>query len=96
MNLRLFKATGDTVNVSVSGSSARVALGHGGPHFEIYNSDTAVSFINFGDSSVEATTTAGRPVGPGVTLVTAIPLGATHIAAIGTAGKIYATPGTGA
>lgn len=98
MNIRLFKATGDTVNIDVAASSARIALGVPGPAIRVMNNGTATAWIKFGDVTVAATLAAGIPVGPGVTEVQGIPVDATHVAAIaaGATGKIYFTPGTGA
>lgn len=92
---------GATVNIDVANSSANVSLAQGGGRqcVRVMNNGTATAWINFGGSSVTATTTAGIPVGPGVTEVFTIEsIGSQPYAAAiaaGSTGKIYFTPGMG-
>ena len=106
-----FPEQGGTRPVLVGTSSARISLDNfDGPALELYNSGTAVVFVELGDSSVAATTgtasattpTAGSyAVGPGVVVIIrrTRPEGGTytHMAHIsGTAAQtLYVTPGTG-
>lgn len=94
--------SGGTVNIDVSSSSQRVQVyAERGPiTIRIMNNGTATVWLNYGDSSATATTTAGFPVGPGVTealTIDNVGSGPLYIAAIaaGATGKIYFTPGRG-
>lgn len=91
-----------TKNVTVAATSDRVALPDitGSHVIRIYNDDTQVAFVEFGDSSVAAVATTGMPVPPGGVEVVAVRRlpdnGLLYAAAIGTAAntrKIYFTPG---
>lgn len=99
--IHAFQADGDTVNINVSASAQPIQISNakGGIDVLIMNNGTATVWIKFGKSDVEATTAAGRPVGPGVETVQRIPpLGdALFVSAIaaGSTGRIYFTPGTG-
>lgn len=93
-----FAPSSTTVNIDVSGSNQRVELGPNKvAQVRLMNNGTATVWCAFGDSAVAATTSAGFPVGAGVTEVLSVPSNATHFAAIaaGSTGKIYATPGGG-
>ena len=92
----------DTTAVSVSGTTAAGALNlqagtpRGGLTCRVHNATAVRVYIQFGDSTVTATT-AKMPIPAGATEVFSIG-GCTHIAAItdsGT-GTLYATPGFGA
>ncbi len=92
--------TAGTVNIDVSGSSQRVSLAlTNANQVRIYNDGTATVWIDFGDSTITASTTASMPFPAGaVEDVTPPNCGTTlYVAAIaaGATGKIYFTPGTG-
>ena len=93
-----FEPAGSTVSITVSASSQRVDIGNP-DSIRIFNSGTATVWIAFGDATVEATTAAGMPVGPGVTEVVRKPRFGTalYVAAIaaGATGIFYFTPGNG-
>lgn len=87
-----------TKSISVSGSSQAVSLGVGVAQVRVMNNGTATAWIAFGPTGVTTTTTAGMPVGPGVTEVLTLKLdGDVSAAAIaaGATGSIYFTPGVG-
>lgn len=93
--------TTGTVNRTVSGTSARVALFKSGDQTVMVTSDpsvtsAAIAFIEFGDVTVTAVAATGTPVLAGAILILTPPAGATHVAAIGTAGTLYFTSGQGA
>lgn len=106
-----FPSPGGTRPVLVGTSTARISLdNYDGRQLELYNSGTAVVFVQFGSVTVDATTgtasatapTAGSyAVGPGavVMISRAKPEGGTytHMAHIsGTAAQtLYVTPGQG-
>ena len=87
---------GATVNIDVAAASARVVLSSGEQQ-RVMNNGTATAWIAFGDGTVAATVAGSMPVGPGVTEIVTIPVGATNVAAIaaGATGKIHFTPGSG-
>jgi hypothetical protein len=94
--------TGATVNIDVSSSSQRIQVypERGPISVRIMNNGSATVWLSFGDETVAATTTAGFPVGPGVTEVLTFDNtggGTLYVAAIaaGSTGKIYFTPGRG-
>lgn len=93
-------AAASTVNIDVAGTTAAVLICREGVRqIRVMNNGTATVWINFGKSTVTATTAAGMPVGPGVTEVLTVkqsdaPIYAAAIAA-GATGKIYFTPGSG-
>jgi hypothetical protein len=103
---------GGTRPVLVGTSSARISLdGFDGRHLELYNSGTAVVFVQLGTSAVTASTgtasatapTKGSyPIGPGIVVIISRErfegASPTHLAHIsGTAAQtLYVTPGTGA
>lgn len=90
-----------TVNIDVSASSQRVLITADAANcIRIMNNGTATVWVEFGDVTVSASTTADFPIGPGVTEIvrfqnkSGAPLYAAAIAA-GATGKIYFTPGNG-
>lgn len=91
-----FVRTGATVPLSASGTTANAALGTSSPSVWVCNPGTTLAYINFGDSTITATSTAGIPLPAGVCGVLSSG-GTTHIAAILASGTatITATPGTG-
>jgi len=99
----LFTPIGDTVNVSVSTTTARVAAldvtGQGGASHEVRltNLGSATSFVVFGDSTVEATVEAGMPILPNTTEKFTVSAAHTHVAAITASGTatLYVTSGLG-
>lgn len=92
-----FMAGGPTVNLAVTGTTARVQVQptSASPAIRVYNSGTVAVFLNCGDSAVTATVAAGMPVAPGT--VEVIGSGQTYCAGIsgGTAATLYITPGAG-
>ncbi len=100
--MKPFVAGLTTVNIDVSSSNQRVALGplRGGPfQVRIANDGTATVWIAFGDVTVTAALASGLPVASGAIEVLTCPDvgGAPYMAAIaaGSTGKIYANVGTG-
>lgn len=90
---------GATVEINVSSSSQRVALGiaAGGQNLRLFNGGTAKVWLAFGGSDVVATT-SGMPVGGNdFCEVITVPRNATHVAAIaaGSTGIISFTVGVG-
>jgi hypothetical protein len=100
MDIDTFTPIGDTVNLSVSSSSARVqitASSSGSSNVRIHNKGTVGLFVTFGGSSVTATTAAGIPIPVGA--IEIFGLGNyDYVAAITASGTatLYATPGQGA
>ncbi len=89
-----------TVNIDVSNATQAVALACPltETQIRVMNNGTATVWINFGISTVTAVLATSMPVGPGVTEVLTIRVGAApYVAAIaaGSTGKIYFTPGSG-
>lgn len=93
-----------TVNIDVADTTANVKIWDGEKpvrtgSVRIYNDGSATAWINFGSSSVTATTTTGMPVASGVTEVVEVNDNGVdlYVAAIaaGATGKIYFTPGEG-
>ena len=85
-----------TVNLAATTSSSRVAL----PTFDegartsiVYNAGSGDVFIEFGDSTVTASTTADMPIPAGIPIAFDRG-GASHVAAIygSGAGTVYFTP----
>ena len=70
--------------LSVSGTTASVALALAGPQTVMVSSPAAnaVAFIEFGTSAVAAVSTTGTPILPGTARVFSVPGNATHVAAI--------------
>lgn len=93
-----FQPGGNTVTLSVTGTTARVQVqpqGTGSPNVRVYNSGTVPVFINCGDAAVTANFVVNMPVAPGS--VEIIHCGQTYVAGIsaGTAATVYLTPGSG-
>jgi hypothetical protein len=91
--------TAGTVSRSVSGTTANVALAKGSTNQTVMVTSptaNAIAFIEFGDSTVAAVAATGTPVLPGTVMVFTIGANVTHMAAIGSAGTLYATVGYGA
>lgn len=88
---------GTTVSISASTSTGRVALPTtGNLTIRVYNGTSALAFIKFGDSTVEAAAT-DTPIPAGIPCGFTPPANATHVAAIlasGT-GTVYFTAGSG-
>jgi hypothetical protein len=88
---------GATVNNAVTASSTTVAVSPasiGTRTVRIFNSGTATTFINFGPSTVTATTTNSMPILPNSVETFCFHNDWTHIAMIGTVGNtLYATMG---
>lgn len=89
-----------TVNIDVSSTSQRVALGNP-DQIRLMNNGTATVWFAMGNSSVTTDATTGTPLPAGAIEVMTVPTnlsGATvYVAAIAAAstGKVYFTPGTG-
>ncbi|CAB5225375.1 hypothetical protein UFOVP749_13 [uncultured Caudovirales phage] len=95
-------AQANTLNIDVSATSQRVLVGNCNAPMTIrvMNNGTATVWLNWGDVTVTATTTAGLPIGPGVHEVLTLSPdqgGLLYIAAIaaGVSGRIYFTQGAG-
>lgn len=94
----LFTPLANTVNIAGTTSTANVALGAVGKTIRVKNLDaTNAAFINFGDSTITATTAAGIPIGPGEVAGFTRGPGVTHAAAItaSSTATVYFTPGEG-
>lgn len=94
---------GYTKIITVAATTASLALPTGGDQILVSSlAANAIAFINFGDSTVTVviptgTQQAGTPILPGTVQTFTIPIGATHIASIGTAANsLYITRGDGA
>ncbi len=94
---------GFTKIITVAATTANLTLPTGGDQVMISSlAANAISFINFGDSTVTVviptgTQQSGTPILPGTAQTFTIPSGATSIATIGTAGNsLYVTRGDGA
>jgi len=106
-DVRPFVATGNTVTVAATGSSAATSLGTvraGNPEMpatcRVVNGGTGLAFVKFGSSTDVAAITndTSVPVPAGNTEVFWVPAGTTHIISIvGAAGTatLYATLGQG-
>lgn len=88
-----FKPTGEAT-LSVTTTSARVALGSAGPTAFIVNTGANVAYVVFGNSSVLATTTLGHPIPSGWGITFDIG-SATYIAAITASSTASLTISTG-
>jgi hypothetical protein len=106
-DVRPFVATGNTVTIAATGTSAATALGApraGNPEMpatcRVVNAGTGVAFIKFGVSTDTAAVTGDTsvPLAQNAREVFWVPTGTTHIitivAAAGTA-TVYATLGQG-
>jgi hypothetical protein len=92
-----FQASGNTVTLSVTGATARVAVATDGYNtaIRVFNSGTVPVFLACGDVTIVAATTTSMPVAPGT--VEVLGCGKGYIAGIsaGTAATVYLTPGAG-
>lgn len=106
-DIKIFRAVpAATVNLSATTSSSRVQVltsaaiqGTNGTHVvRIYNAGSVAVFIEFGNSTVTASTTADMPIAPGSVESFHVFPYETHVAGITASGTatIYATPGHGA
>jgi hypothetical protein len=101
--MELFSPVGtNTTAVSCSTSSANGALNlpsatYGGASVRLYNSGSVTVFVQFGNSSVAATT-SHMPIPAGAAESFQIGPGVTHVAGItaSSTATLYATPGCGA
>jgi hypothetical protein len=98
--MKPFLPGGATVNIDVSSSTGAVQIAAGDNSIfqvRVMNNGTATAWIAFGTATLSATTTAGIPIGPGVTEVFSVSANPVWVAAIaaGSTGKIYFTPGSG-
>lgn len=99
MYLAPFRPLKPTSNVTVTGASARVAIdkADAGGSVRVVNSGAAVSFVEFGDSTVVAAVATSFPVLANSVETFFLEKSQTHVAAIGTAGNtLYVTAGVGA
>ena len=98
----VFTPIGATVNLAVTSGSASVArtlAGHlGGAEVRLANTGTTLCFVEFGASTVTATTSGSIPILPGTAEVFGVSPLATHVAALTAAGTttLYVTTGRGA
>jgi len=92
-----FIASGATVSLAVTGTTARVAVPSDtyNTAIRLYNAGTVAIFVNCGDVTVVSTTAAGMPVAPGS--VEVLGCGKGYIAGIVASGTatLYLTPGAG-
>jgi hypothetical protein len=107
-DVRPFVATGNTVTIAATGTSAATALGGllraGNPEMpltcRVVNGGAGLAFVKFGISTDTAAVTGdtSMPMQANTTAVFWVPVGSTHIvtivAAAGTS-TVYATPGQG-
>lgn len=88
-----------TVIATVAATTAVLTLSKGGITQQIMVQSlaaNAVAFINFGTSSVTATTSTGTPILPGQSYTFTVGADTTSVATIGTAGNtLYFTSGQG-
>lgn len=98
-DVNVFQPNGSTVNLSVTTSSASVALtGSGtGANVRVYNAGSDTIFLAFGTSGVTAATTTGIPIPSGAIEMYTLPPTFTHAAAITASGSAtaYFTTGQG-
>lgn len=97
-----FQPAADTVNLAVTSSTGRVAFlssARTGGQVRLHNAGPALVFVNFGTSSVTATTAAGFPLPVGAIEVFTVGIDATNVAALtasaGLTATLYATAGNG-
>jgi hypothetical protein len=93
-----FQPGGNTVTLSVTGTTARVQVqpaGAGQQNVRVYNSGTVAVFLSCGDVAVTAATATSMPIAPGT--VEVIGCGQQYVAGIsaGTAATVYLTAGSG-
>jgi hypothetical protein len=97
--MEAFSPVGATVNLTAGTTTGSVALtafpGNGGADIRVHNAGSVVAFINFGGSTVAATTAAGMPLAASNTAVFSVGPGVTHLAAItaSSTAVVYATTG---
>ena len=100
MSYSAFSPLGATLTVTTAAASSTTAQaipGTGGDSVLVYNPNSEVKFIRFGDSAVAAATTADIPV-PATGYVTfGLPPGTTHCTIFGTTGAqlVYVVRGSG-
>jgi hypothetical protein len=96
-----FTPLGASVSLAVTtttGSVALTAVGdQGGMEVRLYNAGSATVFVNFGISTVVATTAAGFPLPSGAIEIFTVGPAVTHVAALTASGTatLYATSGRG-
>ena len=92
-----FTPSGPTVNLAVTGTTARVQFSPSAVRsLRVYNAGTVAAFIQCGgDDTVVATTAAGIPIAP--SSVEVIGCSGSYIAALTASGTatLYLTPGAG-
>ncbi len=88
-----------TVSLAVTATTGSVAMTGNASVYRLYNAGTALIFVEFGISSVTATTSTGMPIAAGATEWLRAPNAATapYVAAITSSGTatLYATAGEG-
>jgi hypothetical protein len=99
--IRPFMVKGNTVNLTVGTSSARVAAtgsGQGIQSIRLTNTGSNTVFIKIGNSTVSATVAAGFPMLPNTVETFMLGKDDTHIAAIAasTGNTLYVTTGESA
>lgn len=102
-SIDVFSPMTPTVSIASVGTSssnvARTLSGHlGGDEIRIANTGTAVAFVEFGESTIAATTTTSVPILPNTVEVFSVNPVQTHVAAITVSGTttLYITTGRGA
>lgn len=100
--ISVFRPIGDTASLAAATTSARVARVIGGfandpGNIRIANTGSVVAFVEFGDSTITSTATAGMPILPNTVEVFEIRQNETHVAAITASGSttLYLTTGEG-
>lgn len=104
--IKVFRAVpAGTVNLSATTSSSRVQVltntiiqNTNGTHIiRVYNAGSVAVFIEFGNSTVTASTTADTPIAPGSVESFHVFPYETHVAAITASGSatVYFSPGEG-
>lgn len=93
---RCFGKTGNTVSLTASTASARVALVTASGAVRVFNAGDVTAFIEFGSSAVTAALGTSIPLPAGAVETFAVS-SVSHLAAIVASGsaQIYATPGEG-
>lgn len=100
MTFSIFTPIGATTSLAVTATTGSVALDNvtdSSRSVRCYNTGDVIVFLNFGPSTVEATTAAGLPLGPGAVEFFEIGQGATHVAGITASGTatVYFSEGRG-
>jgi hypothetical protein len=102
MTTDVFTPIGATVNIATVGTTStrvqRTLSGQGGDEIRVANTGTAVAFVEFGASTIDATVTASLPILPGAVEVFSVNPMQTHVAAITASGTttLYISTGRGA